>query len=287
MEGEFCECEGDILFGAETKGHKLNHKKNISMKNPNGADGLMCTVEVFGEDPVPGVVKACFCTNANVTKKNGTADHDPDMVVEPVTFAQIKLIGNNDGRTVMINTTERNITATISSHLNLNNLKAKKRPAGNGRNKRQKFAFVQDNGDAKQKWKKETHPSVPGAFRLVDETNYCLWANNPQDFKRHKSSAFVTTIPGQKKKCTFWELKQSGDGWNIVMARPGLKQGQGKYSNMNGWGLMVAGWCKKGDCSLGPDQMYLVLHKKAKKHSIWTSAIFNPPANVTAALASN
>jgi len=253
MEGEFCECEGDILFGAETKGHKLNHKKNISMKNPNGADGLMCTVEVFGEDPVPGVVKACFCTNANVTKKNGTADHDPDMVVEPVTFAQIKLIGNNDGRTVMINTTERNITATISSHLNLNNLKAKKRPAGNGRNKRQKFAFVQDNGDAKQKWKKETHPSVPGAFRLVDETNYCLWANNPQDFKRHKSSAFVTTIPGQKKKCTFWELKQSGDGWNIVMARPGLKQGQGKYSNMNGWGLMVAGWCKKGDCSLGPD----------------------------------
>jgi hypothetical protein len=100
----------------------------------------------------------------------------------------------------MINTTERNITATISSHLNLNNLKTKKRPAGNGRNKKQKFAFVQDNGDAKQKWKKETHPSVPGAFRLVDETNYCLWANNPQDFKRHKSSAFVTTIPGQKKE---------------------------------------------------------------------------------------
>jgi hypothetical protein len=57
------------------------------MKNPNGADGLFCSVDTFGEDPVPGVVKGCFCTNANVTKKNATADHDPDMVVEPVTFA--------------------------------------------------------------------------------------------------------------------------------------------------------------------------------------------------------
>ena len=95
----------------------------------------------------------------------------------------------------MINTTERNITASLSTHLDLTNLKAKKRPAGNGRDKKAKFAFVQDNGNATQRWKKETHPKVQGGFRLIDETGYCLWANAPQDFKRNKNSAFITAIP--------------------------------------------------------------------------------------------
>lgn len=179
----------------------------------------------------------------------------------------------------MINTTERNITATLSTHLSLSNLKAKKRPQGNGRGKRAKFAFVQDNGEDKQRWKKETSPRVSGAFRLIDETGYCLWANAPEDFKRNKNSAFVTAIPtaGQKGKCTFWKKEASGDGWNIVMARPGTKQGQSKYSNMNGWGLAVLGWCNGGDCELGADRMYLALHKKEKKFSIWTSRIFAAP----------
>ena len=85
MEGDFCDCEGDILYGAlKKRDHALNHKKNISMKNPNGADGLYCTNEVFGEDPVPGVVKGCFCTNANVSHKHNATEHDPDMVTEPV-----------------------------------------------------------------------------------------------------------------------------------------------------------------------------------------------------------
>jgi len=64
------------------------------------------------------------------------------------------------------------------------------------------------------------------------------------------------------------------------MLRPGLKGGQSKYANMNGWGLAVLGWCKGGDCELGPDQMYLALHKKEKKFSIWTSRIFATPPEV-------
>lgn len=64
------------------------------------------------------------------------------------------------------------------------------------------------------------------------------------------------------------------------MARPGIKNGQGKYSNMNGWGLAVLGWCKRGDCELGADRMYLVLHKKQKKFSIWKSPIFAAPPMV-------
>jgi len=72
----------------------------------------------------------------------------------------------------------------------------------------------------------------------------------------------MVAVQGRKGVCTFWNKVESGEGWNIVMARPGIKQGQGKYSNMNGWGLAVLGWCKGGDCELGADRMYLTLHKK-------------------------
>ena len=116
-----------------------------------------------------------------------------------------------------------------------------------------------------QRWKKETHPKVSGAFRLIDETGYCLFANNPKDFKRHKSSAYVTALnpTGKKGRCTFWTKKESGEGWNIVMARPGTAGNQKqKFGYMNGWGLAVLGWCKGGDCELGADRMYLTLHKK-------------------------
>ena len=61
-------------------------------------------------------------------------------------YAQIKLIGNNDGRTAFIPTTvEPYIKASISTHRDLNNHNAYKRPKGNKRFQRQKFAFVQDN----------------------------------------------------------------------------------------------------------------------------------------------
>jgi hypothetical protein len=49
-------------------------------------------------------------------------------------FAQIKLIGNNDGRTAFIPTTvEPYIKASISTHRDINNHNAQKRPAGNKR----------------------------------------------------------------------------------------------------------------------------------------------------------
>jgi len=70
-----------------------------------------------------------------MTNHTGEWEMDIDDVWEEVTWGQIKLIGNNDGRTVMINTTERNITATISTHLSLGASKTAKRPAGNMRNK--------------------------------------------------------------------------------------------------------------------------------------------------------
>lgn len=136
-EGEFCECDGDMIFGAFTKKHELNKKKANGTKHaPEGESGLMCTAENFG-DPLPDTKapKGCWCTNQNVTKTNGTNMTDPDNGLEEVVWGQIKLIGNNDGRTVMINTTERNITATISSHLSLGASKTAKRPAGNMRNK--------------------------------------------------------------------------------------------------------------------------------------------------------
>jgi hypothetical protein len=49
-------------------------------------------------------------------------------------FAQIKLIGNNDGRTAFIPTTaEPYIKASISTHRDINNHNAQKRPNGNKR----------------------------------------------------------------------------------------------------------------------------------------------------------
>lgn len=71
------------------------------------------------------------------------------------------------------------------------------------------------------------------------------------------------------------------------MLRPGTKAGQDKYKNMNGWGLAVLGWCGGGDCELGPDQMYLALHRKSIKWSIFTSRIFAAPGNVTYAIQNN
>jgi hypothetical protein len=53
-----------------------------------------------------------------------------------------------------------------------------------------------------------------------------------------------------------------------------------KYAYMEGWGLAVLGW--KTDKELGDDKIYLALHKNSKKWSIWASAIFGAPANVTA-----
>jgi len=235
---------------------------NITKSHPKDVKGLMCSAEVFGSDPLPGVVKSCFCATTNATKNGTLAETDDENSADEVVWSQIKLIGNNDGRTTMVNTTERNITATLSTHISLSNQKATKRPKGNKRNKNQNFLFVQDNGEDKQRWKKETHPSVSGAFRLIDETGYCLWANNPSDFKRSKKSAHLVSVKGAKGKCTFWEKKQSGDGWNIVMARPGTKNGQKKFAEMNGWGLAVLGWCKKGECELGEDKSYLSLHSK-------------------------
>lgn len=41
---------------------------------------------------------------------------------------------------------------------------------------------------------------------------------------------------------------------------------------MNGWGLAVLGW--RADNELGEDKVYLVLHKKPTKWSVWASAIF-------------
>jgi len=64
------------------------------------------------------------------------------------------------------------------------------------------------------------------------------------------------------------------------MARQGLSTERGKYAYMNGWGLAVLGW--KLDTELGEGKVYLALHKNPKKFSIWSSAIFGVPQNVTA-----
>lgn len=260
-----------------------------------------------------------------------------DNSTSPPEFAQIKLLGNNDGRTIMTSTADyekcagenedctcsdngprtikygakgsytyneaddsgvtvcsnalpggdpiggvakncfclvnSDITATISTHLNLKKHSSPKRPRGNKRRNGAKFAFVQDNGDDKQKWKKQRHPSQPAdTFRLIDQTNHCLVANNPNDFKRTKSSAYVVSKYRQKGPCTFWTLEQAGNAWNIVMARQGLSAEKGKYAYMNGWGLAVLGW--KKDNELGPGKIYLVLKKNQNKFSIFSSAIF-------------
>ena len=117
-------------------------------------------------------------TNATIPEPVDTGLDDNST--SPPEFAQVKLLGNNDGRTIGISTTETNITSTLSTHLNMNNHNSPKRPRGNKRRRMAKFAFVQDNGDDKQKWKKQFHRSQPAdTFRLVDKTNHCLVANDP------------------------------------------------------------------------------------------------------------
>jgi len=144
-----------------------------------------------------------------------------------IEFGQIKLIGNNDGRTAFIPTTdEPYIKASISTHRDLNNHNAQKRPNGNKRFNKQKFAFIQDNDwiGYEQKWKMERHKTqANNIWRLVDTTGHCLTANAPQDFKRNKISSYVTAVYGDKGSCSFWRKVPNGDGWNLVLARPGLK----------------------------------------------------------------
>lgn len=173
-------------------------------------------------------------------------------------------MGNNDGRTAFIPTTaEPYIKASISTHRDINNLNAYKRPKGNKRYKKQKFAFVQDNDwiGYEQKWMLERHPKQDKKiWKLVDTTGHCLTANNPQDFKRNKISSYVTSVVDNKKMCTFWKKQASGDGWNIVMARPGMGAKNKKYAFQNGWGLAILN-NKKTDTELGPGTSYLVLHQ--------------------------
>lgn len=207
-------------------------------------------------------------------------------------YAQIKLIGNNDGRTAFIPTTvEPYIKASISTHRDINNHNAYKRPKGNKRFKKQKYAFVQDNDwvGYEQKWMLERHKTqAHSVWRLIDTTGHCLTANNPQDFKRNKISSYVTSVYGNKKACTFWKKVASHDGWNIVMARPGLGAKQKKYAFQSEWGLSILN-NKKTDQELGAGTSYLVLHKNPSKFSIWSSKIFGAPSyvvyNVTKTLA--
>ena len=198
-------------------------------------------------------------------------------------YAQIKLVGNNDGRTAFIPTTaEPYIKASISTHRDINNLNAYKRPKGNKRYKKQKFAFVQDNDwiGYEQKWMLERHPKQDKKiWKLVDTTGHCLTANNPQDFKRNKISSYVTSVVDNKKMCTFWKKQASGDGWNIVMARPGMGAKNKKYAFQNGWGLSILN-NKKTDTELGPGTSYLVLHQNQNKFSIWSSKILGAPPQV-------
>lgn len=74
-EGEFCECDNDIIFGFETKNHTLNRTKDFISKAPKddgNTTGLMCSADVFGElsGGGNGTNHSCFCSAG---KKNSTA----------------------------------------------------------------------------------------------------------------------------------------------------------------------------------------------------------------------
>lgn len=78
--------------------------------------------------------------------------------------------------------------------MNLASLKSPKRPAGNTFFNGAKFAFVQDNGAAKQEWRLMRHPNQPrNTWRLLDKTGHCLVASDPQAFKRNKVSSYVVS----------------------------------------------------------------------------------------------
>lgn len=224
---------------------------------------------------------------SNKSNKSNASNATEPLEVEtsaadPVEWSQVKLLGNNDGRTAFISTTEQLINATLSTHMDIKDLRAVKRPRGNKRNKNAKFALVKDNGNDTQQWKLERHPSQPqNTWRLVDKTGACLNANDPQDFRRNKNSAYVVSVRGNKGRCSFWTKVQAGNAWNIVLANKGRGQPAGKFNYMFGWGLAVLDHMK-GDKELGPEYSYLVLHKKSAKWSIWSGGIFAAPANVTA-----
>jgi hypothetical protein len=157
-----------------------------------------------------------------------------------------------------------------------------KRPTGNKRFDKERFAFVQDNDwvGEEQKFKLQRHKTQPNnVWRLVDTTGHCLAAKNPQDFKRNKLSSYVSSVVGKPSECTFWKKQQSGDGWNLVMARPGLNGRQKKHAFMSGWGLSILN-NKATDQEMGPTTSYLVIHKNPKKWSQWSSKILGAPMHV-------
>jgi hypothetical protein len=88
-----------------------------------------------------GEVKASNATNdsnsSNASNATNATEPEPvdtgldDNSTTPPEFAQIKLLGNNDGRTIMISTTEKEINATLSTHINMKNPNSPKRPRGN------------------------------------------------------------------------------------------------------------------------------------------------------------
>jgi len=87
---------------------------------------------------------------SNATNATVGEPVDAEGAADPVEWSQVKLLGNNDGRTAFISTTEQSINATLSTHMDVNDLRARKRPRGNKRNKQSKFALVKDNGNDTQ-----------------------------------------------------------------------------------------------------------------------------------------
>ena len=98
---------------------------------------------------------------SNATNATVGEPVDAEGSADPIQWSQVKLLGNNDGRNAFLSTTEQSINATLSTHMDIKEMRCRKRPRGNKRNKQSKFALVKDNGNDTQEWKLERHPSQP------------------------------------------------------------------------------------------------------------------------------
>lgn len=57
-EGQTCTCGTEIFYGAPGRDANQGHK---ILAVPSGSDGMSCTNDAFGGDPLSGTIKDCFC----------------------------------------------------------------------------------------------------------------------------------------------------------------------------------------------------------------------------------
>ena len=65
-ENAYCKCDGMVYYGNTGTLQQLKNTKYVSKEI---TDGIECSNELFGGDPLPGVSKNCLCLPSNSAHK--------------------------------------------------------------------------------------------------------------------------------------------------------------------------------------------------------------------------